>query len=65
MVKEFMISAGKDLALGFIDSSYWVCLFVSMFALIFYIVGSKKSGKIVSISFVVYILLQSLKLGLK
>lgn len=65
MVKKLMISAGKDLALGLIDSSYWVCLFVSMFALIFYMVGSKKSGRVASISFVVYVLTQALKLGIK
>lgn len=65
MIKQFMISAGKDLALGLIDSSYWICLFVSMFALIFYMVGSKKSGRVVSISFVIYVLTQALKLGIK
>ena len=65
MIKQFMISTGKDLALGLIDSSYWICLFVTMFALIFYMVGSKKSGRVASISFVVYVLAQALKLGIK
>lgn len=65
MIKEFFVSAGKDVALGFIGCSYWICLFVCMLSLIFYMVGSKKSGRVVSISFIIYVLTQALKLGIK
>lgn len=65
IIKEFFINSGKDILLGLIDSSYWICLFVCMLAIIFYMVGSKKSGRVASISFVVYILAQAMKSGLK
>jgi cbb3-type cytochrome oxidase subunit 3 len=65
IIKEFIANTGKDIALGFIDSSYWICLFVCMLAIIFYMVGSKKSGRVASISFVIYVLSQACKLGLK
>ena len=56
---------GQDIALVIIDSSYWVCLFTCMFAIILYVAGMKKAGKYVSISFVVYFMLQCFKVGLK
>lgn len=65
MIKKFALGLGKDIALGLIDSSYWICLFVCMFAIILYVAGQKKAGKYVSLSFIIYFLLQSLKLGLK
>ena len=65
MIKDFLILNSKDMALGLIDSSYWICLFTCLLALILYCAGQKKTGKYVSISFVVYFLLQSFKLGLK
>lgn len=65
MIKDIANSIIKDIALGLIDSSYWICLFVSMIGIIFYMVGSKKSGRVASMSFVIYVLTQALKLGLK
>lgn len=65
MVKDIIIVTIKDIALGLISSSYWICLFVCMIAIIFYMVGSKKAGRTASISFVIYVLSQALKLGLK
>lgn len=65
MVKDIAISIVKDIALGLIDTSYWICLFICMVAIIFYMIGSKKSGRVASISFVIYVLTQALKLGLK
>lgn len=60
-----MISAIKDIALGLIDCSYWICLFTSMIGIILYVVGAKKGGRVASISFVIYILTQAMKLGIK
>ncbi|WP_307993072.1 hypothetical protein [uncultured Clostridium sp.] len=65
MIKNFFMDLGKDTALVFINSSYWICLFVCMFAIILYVAGLKKAGKYVSISFIVYFLLQCFKVGLK
>lgn len=65
MVNKLFLGLGKDLALGIIDSSYWVCLFVSIFAIILYVAGLKKAGKYVSVSFIVYFLMQCFKVGLK
>jgi hypothetical protein len=65
MVKDVIISAIKDIALGLIGSSYWICLFVCMIAILFYMVGCKKSGRVASISIVVYVLSQAIKMGIK
>lgn len=65
MVKDMMISITKDVALGLIDCSYWICLFVCILGVIFYMVGSKKGGRVASISFVIYVLTQAMKLGIK
>ncbi len=65
MIKNFFVNKGVDLALGIIDISYWICLFVCLIAIILYVSGLKKAGKYVSISFVVYFLMQCCKVGLK
>ena len=46
---------------GIVASSYWICLISCLIALILYIAGQRKAGKYVSISFVVYVILQALK----
>ncbi len=60
MIREFF----KTLALGIIDNSYWITLSVAIIALILYIAGMKKAGKYVSVSFVVYFILQCLKVAI-
>lgn len=65
MIKKIFMDLGKDTALALINSSYWICLFVCMFAIILYVAGLKRAGKYVSISFIVYFLLQCFKVGLK
>lgn len=65
MIKNFFADLGKDTALTLINSSYWICLFVCMFAIILYVAGLKKAGKYVSVSFIIYFLLQCFKVGLK
>lgn len=51
----------KCIGLGIINGSYWICLIACLLALILYIAGEKKAGKYVSISFVIYVILQALK----
>ncbi|WP_097034020.1 hypothetical protein [Clostridium tertium] len=63
-IKNIIIDTLKWIALGIIDNSYWICLFICLAALILYIAGQKKAGKYVSISFIVYFVLQCLKVGI-
>lgn len=60
-IKNKLIDFIKWMALNFINSSYWICLFSCMIALVLYIAGMKKAGKYVSISFIIYFFLQSIK----
>lgn len=64
-LKEFVITGLKDIGLGVIKSSYWICLIVCLISLILYIAGQKKAGKYVSISFITYFILHSLKLAIE
>lgn len=59
-IKGYILEILKGVALGIIDDSYWICLVVCLIALILYVAGQRKAGKYVSISFVIYFLLQSL-----
>lgn len=49
---------------GIINSSYWICLIAALLALILYVAGMKKAGKYISISFILYFILQAVRLGL-
>lgn len=60
-MKQLLIETLKAVFEGVVSSSYIICLCVAMMAVIMYILGCKKAGKYVSISLVVYILLQALK----
>lgn len=51
----------KWIGLGIINSSYIICLTACLIALIMYIAGQRKAGKYVSISFVIYVILQAIK----
>lgn len=46
---------------GVVASSYLICLCVALMSIILYVCGCKKAGKYVSVSIVVYILIQALK----
>lgn len=63
-IKNIIIDTLKWISLGIIDNSYWICLFICLAALILYIAGQKKAGKYVSISFIIYFVLQCLKVGI-
>ena len=60
-LKNVFTNVGKHILGGVINSSYYLCLFVSLAALLLYISGDKKAGKYVSISFLIYFFLQSIK----
>lgn len=60
-IKQSVVNFLKWIGLGIINGSYWICLIACLLALILYIAGQKKAGKYVSISFVIYVILQALK----
>lgn len=60
-LKQSVANFLKWIGLGIINGSYWICLTACLVALILYIAGQKKAGKYVSISFVIYIILQAIK----
>ena len=60
-LKQSVINFLEWIGLGIINGSYWICLTACLLALILYIAGQKKAGKYVSISFVIYFILQAIK----
>lgn len=60
-IKQSVVNFLKWIGLGIINGSYWICLIACLVAIILYIAGQRKAGKYVSISFVIYVVLQSLK----
>lgn len=60
-LKQSAINLIKWVGLGIINGSYWICLTACLVALILYIAGQRKAGKYVSISFVIYVVLQAIK----
>ena len=60
-LKQSVTNFLKWIGLGIINGGYWICLIACLIALILYIAGQRKAGKYVSISFVVYVILQALK----
>lgn len=60
-LKQSVVKFIKWIGLGIINGSYWICLTACLVALILYIAGQKKAGKYVSISFVIYVVLQAIK----
>ncbi|MDU5111160.1 MAG: hypothetical protein E6248_11980 [Clostridium sp.] len=60
-LKQSIVNFLKWIGLGIINGSYWICLIACLIALLLYIVGQRKAGKYVSISFVIYFILQAVK----
>lgn len=60
-LKQSVSNFLKWIGLGIINGSYWICLTACLLALILYIAGQRKAGKYVSISFVIYVVLQAIK----
>ena len=61
-VKDWFISGVKWLSITIIDSSYVICLAVAMVGLFFYIAGYKKGAKAVTLSLIIFVVLQAIKL---
>lgn len=59
-IKNSIISLCKWVVGGIVASSYWVCLFICMISLLFYISGNKKAGRYASTSLVAFIIIQAL-----
>lgn len=60
-IKNGIISFFKWVGLGIINNSYWICLMACLIALFMYLAGFKKAGKYVSLSIIIFYILQSLK----
>ncbi|MDU7085940.1 MAG: hypothetical protein E6344_19825 [Clostridium sp.] len=60
-IKQSVLNFLKWIGLGIINGSYWICLTACLIALILYIAGQRKAGKYVSISFIIYVVLQAIK----
>lgn len=60
-LKDAALGLVKWIFMGIVNGSYWICLAACLIALLLYIAGERKAGKYVTISFVVYVILQSIK----
>ena len=60
-LKNSAVKLLKYLFNGLVAGSYWICLISCLISLILYIAGNRKAGKYVSISFILYVILQALK----
>lgn len=63
-IKASFINWLKNLGLAFISQSYLICLGMACICLLLYIAGDRKAGKYVTISIIIYALLQVFKLFL-
>lgn len=64
-IEEALISCTikllKFLANGLIKGSFWICLIACLISLLMYVGGERKAGKGISISVIIYVLLQTIK----
>ena len=65
MIKGVIINLFEWMALGLINTSYWICLFASIVVLMLYVAGLKKAGKYVPASLIIYILLETLGMAIR
>lgn len=63
-IKTKCVDGVKWLGITIIDNSYNVCLVVAMIGLICYLGGYKKGAKVVTLSLIVYFVLQAIKVVL-
>ena len=61
-VKDWFINGAKWLSIQIIDSSHIICLTVAMVGLVFYLAGYKKGAKVVTLSLIIFFVLQAIKL---
>jgi hypothetical protein len=60
-LREGIIKLFTWIGTGILAGSYWICLIVCITALLMYIAGFKKAGKYVGLSFIVFFVLQCIK----
>ena len=60
-IQSILIELIKKISISIINNSYYICLVICFLALILYIAGIKKAGKYVSVTFIIYFVLQSLR----
>lgn len=65
MIKDKLIEWGKDLSIFMLDSSYTICLTVAIVGLICYCAGYKKGAKAVTLSVIIFVVLQAIKVVIK
>lgn len=51
--------------ISFIDGSYWILLIACLISLLFYIIGLDSSKKYISVTMLIYFLLQCLKVAMQ
>lgn len=64
-IKTSVIDGVKWLSITIIDSSYTVCLGVAIIGLIAYCAGYKKGAKAVTLSIIIFVVLQAIKVVIK
>ncbi|MBB6623856.1 hypothetical protein H7E67_10495 [Clostridium gasigenes] len=60
-IKDKMLDGVKWISLAVIESSYAICLTIAMVGLIFYCAGYKKGAKAVTLSIIIFVVLQAIK----
>ncbi|MBB6715970.1 hypothetical protein [Clostridium gasigenes] len=65
MIKEKILEGLQSLGVIILDGSYSICLAVAMVGLIFYMAGYKKGAKAVTLSIIIFVLLQAIKVVIK
>lgn len=63
-LKEGLLNFGKWILSGLITNSYWIFLWCAIIAVILYIIGIKKAGKYITISIMLHLIMQMLRVGL-
>lgn len=62
-IQECALRFIKWMGIGLLGSSYWICLIIAMTSLLLYIAGNKKAGKYVTLSMIIFFILQCLKVA--
>lgn len=65
MIKAKIIEGLNAAAIFILDSSYGICLTVAMIGIILYCAGYKKGAKAVTLSVIIFVVLQAIKAVLK
>lgn len=64
-IKDKIVEGTKWIAITIIDGSYTICLTIAIIGLIFYCAGYKKGAKAVTLSLIIFFVLQAIKVVIK